>query len=93
MLPWGVIDEQDCNLVKDVIRDPLIIILLLLTLGLTTQVRIFFFPSTTGIIDLIILFEDCWIILFALKYSFKILIEFYIGIRNNIKKAKAITIS
>jgi len=82
----GVFNKEFCKLISDFIRDPIIVVLLLLTLLVTTLLKNYCFPSPNTIVDVIIAFEDFWIIMFVIRYSFKIIIEFYTEILYRVKQ-------
>ena len=88
MVLRGVFNEEFCKLISDFIRDPIIVILLLLTLLVTTLLKNICFPSPNPIVDIIIVFEDFWIIMFAIKYSVKIVVEVYTEILSKAKQLR-----
>ena len=78
--------HEFCNFLKEVIKKPIIIGLLLITIRITEFIRMTICPSPHIAVDMVLLAGDFWILLLILNYTIEMVIDFYLAILKKLQK-------
>jgi hypothetical protein len=74
-------DPEFINYLKEIVKKPILIGLLLISLKIIDLIKDVVFPDHNPIVDLLILFGNFWILIIIIKYTIEMLIENYTSIR------------
>jgi len=82
----GVFNRSFSRFVQKLIRDPLVIIILLGAIPITHFIK-GLCPESFGV-NVIMIFEEFWIIVWAINYSMDLITELFIRVIRNIRKIR-----
>jgi hypothetical protein len=84
----GVFDRDFSKFIQKLIRDPIVIVILLGAIPITQFIE--GLCPALPVVGIVIYFEEFWIIICAINYSWALLTELFINIIRNFRKLKNI---
>jgi hypothetical protein len=82
----GVFDRGFSKFIQKLIRDPIVIVILLGAIPITKFIE--GLCPALPVVGIVIIFEEFWIIIWAINYSWDLLTELFINVIRNVRKIR-----